>query len=46
MTGLPESRASSVKVNIALGILDRSHFTENSVTGTERMKRDMGISQR
>jgi hypothetical protein len=32
--------------DIALGILDRPQFSENSVTGTERMKRDMGISQR
>jgi hypothetical protein len=30
--------------DIALGILDRSQFSENSVTGTERMKRDMAIS--
>jgi len=30
--------------NIPLGILDRSQFSENSVTGTERMKRDMAIS--
>jgi hypothetical protein len=30
--------------NIPLGILDRSRFTGNSVTGTERMKRDMRIS--
>jgi hypothetical protein len=31
--------------DIALGILDRSQFSENSVTGTERMKRDMTISR-
>ena len=30
--------------DIALGILDRPQFSENSVTGTERMKRDMAIS--
>jgi len=31
--------------DIALGILDRPQSSENSVTGTERMKRDKAINE-